>query len=134
MPRTKLDPVSKNVKQQWLLEHMESVIKAVCKKQKTLCKAARCFNIPKSTLANMVKGILSGSDLLNLANEVLGRKPIFPAASVKKLLEYCMEVESRYFGLTRKDVREMAFALAKKMALNIHSKMRLLEELGLIIL
>ena len=67
-------------------------------------------------------------------NLPLGRKPIFPAALAKKLLEYCMVVESRYFGLTRKDVQEMAFALAKKMALNIHSKIRLLEELGLIIL
>ena len=93
---------------------MESAIKAVRKKQKTLREAARCFNIPKSTLASKVKKSLSGSDPLYLANEALGRKPIFPAALEKKLVEYCMVMESRYFGLTRKDVQEMAFALAKK--------------------
>ena len=113
MPRTKLGPVSKNVRQQWLPGHMKSVIKAVCKKQKTLREAARCFNIPKSTLANKMKKSLRGSYPLNLANEVLGRKPIFPAALENKLVEYCMVIESRYFSLTRKDVQEMAFALAK---------------------
>ena len=93
---------------------MEKAIKAVCEKQKTLREAARCFNIPKSTLASNVKKSSSGSDPLNLANEVLERKPIFPAALEKKLVEYCMEMESRYFGLTRKDVQEMAFAFAEK--------------------
>ena len=70
MLRTKLGPVSKNVRQQGLPEYMESAIKAVCKKQKTLREAARCFNIPKSTLASKVKKSLSGSDPLNLANEI----------------------------------------------------------------
>ena len=114
MPRTKLGPVSKNVRQQWLPEHMESAIKAACKKQKTLLKEARCFNIPKSTLASKMKKSLSGSDPLNLANEVLGRKPIFPAALEKQIVEYCMVMESRYQDLTRNDVQEMAFALAEK--------------------
>ena len=82
--------------------------KQFAKKEKTHCKAARCFNIPKSTLVNEVKKSLSGSDPLNLANEVLRRKLIFPAALDKKL------VESHYSGLTRKDVQEMALALTEK--------------------
>ena len=48
-----------------------------------------------------------------MANEILRRTLIFPAA-LDKLVEYCMMMESHYFGHTRKDVKEMAFALAEK--------------------
>ena len=100
--RNKAWPVSKNVRQQWLPEHMEIAIKAVCKKQKTLREAARCSNILKSTQASKVKKSLSGSDPLNLVNEVLGRKPIFPAALEKKLVEYFTMMDTRYYFLREK--------------------------------
>ncbi|KAI5696546.1 hypothetical protein M8J76_008062 [Diaphorina citri] len=43
----------------------------------------------------------------------LGRKPCLPTELEQDLVKYLLEMESIYHGLTRQDVRVMAFSLAK---------------------
>lgn len=42
-----------------------------------------------------------------------GRKPVFTAAMENTLVEYCLEMERRFFGLARVDIRRLAFRIAE---------------------
>ncbi|CAB3251125.1 unnamed protein product [Arctia plantaginis] len=65
-----------------------------------------------STLKRLVKDFEESLDLL--VHKPLGRKPVLPPVLEKKLVEYILFMEARYFGLTRMDVRKMAYQLALK--------------------
>ncbi len=43
----------------------------------------------------------------------LGRKLSLPSAVEKKLVDYCVEMERRFFGLTKRDVYILAFQIAE---------------------
>ncbi|KAJ4425867.1 hypothetical protein ANN_27493 [Periplaneta americana] len=47
-----------------------------------------------------------------LVKERLGRKPILPEKIEKELVEYCLLMESKFYGLTRNDIRRIAYQLA----------------------
>lgn len=112
MPRTQLGPTKKNVRQQWNSEDMENAIRAVREKKKTLSEASSCFNVPKATLCRKVNDTEKSPK--ELANTKLGRKPTLPADLEKDLVEYCVLMESKLYGLTRNDIRRMAFQLATR--------------------
>lgn len=48
-----------------------------------------------------------------LVEAKLGRKPIFSPQLEQRLAVHCMEMERRLFGLTRTDVRRLAFYMCK---------------------
>jgi len=66
--------------------------------------------LPRSTLNDYVR---SNWDNLQATQSKLGRKPIIPpAVEEKKLVEYLLLTERKYFGCTRDDVRRLALQLA----------------------
>lgn len=42
-----------------------------------------------------------------------GRKPVFSVDTENTLVEYCLQMENRFFGLSRPDIRRLAFRLAE---------------------
>jgi len=74
--------------------------------------AAKKYKVPR-TLYRYAKDItLSLSKTVNVH---LGRKPVLGAELEEKLVEYCIEMDSTFFGLRRRDIAaRMAFELAIK--------------------
>lgn len=110
MPRKKLGPENKVLRQKWRSEDMLNAIFSVQGKNKTLSEAARCFNVPKATLFRM----LAKCDIEPpiLAKEQLGRKPTLPLQIENELVKYCLLMEKKFYGLTQNDIRRMAYQLA----------------------
>ena len=111
MPRTNLGPEKKGLRQKWRQEDIINAINAVRARTKTLNEAPRSNNVPKATLSRKLKKDI---DPKILANETLGRKPTLPAELEKQLVEYCLLMESKFYGLTRNDIRRMAYQLAAR--------------------
>jgi hypothetical protein len=42
----------------------------------------------------------------------LGRKPVFPTNLEADLVQHCLLMEERFFGVTRADLRRLAYRLA----------------------
>lgn len=78
---------------------MTQTIAAVKMKEMGFLKAARTFEMPRTTLFRLV----NARDLspTTVAKTKLGRKTVLPAEIEELLVRYCLEMESRYFGLTR---------------------------------
>lgn len=99
---------------------MKKAIEAVRSKSMGYKKAVKEFQIPRSTLKRLVKD--SEESLDSLVHKPLGRKPILPRELEEKLVEYILIMEAKYYGLTRMDVRRMAYQLASKNNLANHFK------------
>lgn len=91
---------------------MKSAINAVRQKVEDIKRAVKMYSGPGSTLKRLVKDPQVSLELL--VHKPLGRKPVLPAEQEKKLVEYILFMESKYYGLTRMDVRKMADQLAVK--------------------
>ena len=93
---------------------MAMAIRQVKSKAMTYGKAAKSYNINKTTLQRRVKGsnkLATGSDkLLGNKRSVLSK-----------------EIEDELFGLTTDDIRELAFQLAERNPLITHSTKRLVK-------
>lgn len=75
--------------------------------------ASKIYNVPKTILLRMARS----NKEIPVAEVVvtkIGCKPVLPPDIEKQLVEYLLEMESKYFGLTRSDIKSMAFQLAKK--------------------
>ncbi|GBP88563.1 hypothetical protein EVAR_21771_1 [Eumeta japonica] len=70
----------------------------------------------------MKKAIEAVRSKNSLVHKPLGRKPILPPELEEKLVEYILIMEAKYYGLTRMDVRRMAYQLASKNNLPNHFK------------
>jgi transposase len=91
------------------------MIDAVCAVRNTgmgLNKAAKIFNVPKTSLRRYVN--MKTKTPEEVVETKSGRKPVFSAEMEKELVEYVLFMETRLFGLTRQDVRKLAFQLATK--------------------
>jgi hypothetical protein len=73
-------------------------------------RAAKQFIEQKGTLERCVKD--STKSLEELVQLNLGRRPILPDHMESELVKYCIEMDARYYGLRRNDVKRMAFQLA----------------------
>ncbi|CAH2011577.1 unnamed protein product [Acanthoscelides obtectus] len=72
--------------------------------------AAKHFQVPKGTLERYVKIINFSPE--ELVRTTLGRKPALGKAIEDELVRYCLDMDNRFFGLRRSDVKRMAFELA----------------------
>lgn len=111
MPRKKLGRENRGLRQKWRPEDMVNAITAVRSKKKSLNEAARFFNVPKTTLLRKVKSHLGAE---TVANQRMGRETIFPPELEQKLVQYCLLMENTFHGLTRNDIRKLAYQLAAK--------------------
>ncbi|XP_030749721.1 uncharacterized protein LOC115877614 [Sitophilus oryzae] len=69
-------------------------------------KASRTFNVLKSTLEDYVKRGSSPAPA--------GRRPGLSPDLEKMLVDYCLEMDRRFFGLSTIDIRRFAYQLAEK--------------------
>ncbi|KAG8237724.1 hypothetical protein J437_LFUL017026 [Ladona fulva] len=74
--------------------------------------ASRNFGVPRMSLKRRVtsKNVAPVS-----VNKVLGNyKPVFNQAQEEELVNHILEMETRFYGITLRDVRSLAFQLAEK--------------------
>ncbi|XP_067642531.1 uncharacterized protein [Eurosta solidaginis] len=96
----------------WNTEDMKKAITAVRSNTCGYLKAAKLHNVPKSTLIRLV--LKEDSEIEEVVNTKLGRKPVFPEHFEKMLVDYVLTMESKLFGLSRMDVKYLAYQLAEK--------------------
>lgn len=87
-------------------EDLNNAIYAVRNEGKKQREAARCFNIPESTLR---KKLLENS--LNVPR--LGRKAVFSKEIELELKEYVLMLAKLFYGLTPRGLRQIAFRYAE---------------------
>ena len=93
---------------------MLKAIEAVHSKSKKLNEPARYFKVLKATLRRKVTRCERGFDPVAIVHEKLGRKPILSQEVEEQLVDYCLVMEKKFFGLCRNDVRRMAHQLAER--------------------
>ena len=107
-----------NKRKAWDKDNMNRAVEAVVSKEMGYLKAARYFCVPQTTLERYVKQRReSGSEEVTTK---LGRKPVFPPDLESDLVRHCLLMEERFFGVTRADLRRLAYRLA--VANNIRNK------------
>jgi hypothetical protein len=73
-------------------------------------RASKYFSVPRGTLERYVKDISHSTE--ELVNVNLGRRTVLPSELENKLFVYCLIMDRRCCGLTRQDMKRMAFQLA----------------------
>lgn len=112
MPRKVLNPRKKtNSRQCWNRDDMISAIKAVSEKRMGFLKASKHFSVPRSTLQRLVH---LGIPAEEAVSRKLGRKPIMSTAMEAELVHYLLIMEQKFYGLTRNDVRRLAYQLCER--------------------
>lgn len=101
----------KTERQNWSVEAMQAALKEV-EEGIPYKTAARKYEVPVMALKRRAKGInksATGSE------KILGsRRPVFTKEQEKELVAHLHDMETRMFGLTVKDVMDLAFQLAEK--------------------
>ena len=92
----------------WNLETVQIAVNAVKNSELSIREASSVYGIPKSTLErHKNKKILMPG--------CLGRfRPVLNAEFEKELVDYCVGMQNRLFGLSVRDLRSMAFLLAER--------------------
>lgn len=93
----------------WAAEDMKKAIQAVRDNEMEILLASKLFNVPHTTLQRMSRSEKSIDELLATK---LGRPPTLTKSMEDDLVKYLLEMESRYWGLTRADIRSLAFQIA----------------------
>lgn len=95
---------------------MMRAVKAVRNREMGYKNAAKYLEVPKGTLERYVKNFEKTTE--SLVNVRMGRKPTLPQHLEDLLVKYCVEMDSRFYGLRRRDIKKMVFQLAIKNGLN----------------
>lgn len=85
---------------------MRQAIEAVKSQTLGYLSAAKRYNVPRATLHRLCKKDGSPD---TVSKTTLGRKTVLTPELEKELVEYLLLMDQRYFGLTRRDLRSMAF-------------------------
>lgn len=109
MPRTQLSSKPKSKRKQWTKDNMIEAVKAVREKKMGLKKAVKLYSVPKTTLQRFVNCNQPANEVVNTS---IGRRPVLPLHLEESLVSYLLVMESKFYGLTRQDVRKMAYQLA----------------------
>lgn len=97
-------PVKK--RKAWDKINMKKAIEVVKTQKMGYKKAAQIFNVPRTTLFRFCHTNEPNLDCR------LGRKTVLGPDIEYMLVQYVKQMEKRYFGLTRNDVKRMAYQLA----------------------
>ena len=73
-------------------------------------RVSKYFSVPRGTPERYVKDKSRSPE--GLVNVHLGRRTVLPSELENKLLEYCIIMDQRCYGLRRQDIKRMAFQLA----------------------
>lgn len=105
-------PNAERKRKKWDAESMKKAVTAVREKKMGFLKASKSFNVPKSTLEDYVKN--KEKDVEELCKIPLGRRCVLGAELEEELVLYCQRMEERFFGVTERDLKQLAFQLAVK--------------------
>ncbi|CAH2098850.1 unnamed protein product [Euphydryas editha] len=97
-------PVKK--RKTWNIINMKNAIEALKTQKMGYKRAAQVFNVPRTTLFRFCHTNEPNIDCR------LGRKTVLGPDIEHMLVQYIKQMEKRYFGLTRNDVKRMAYQLA----------------------
>ncbi|XP_011867597.1 PREDICTED: uncharacterized protein LOC105561858 [Vollenhovia emeryi] len=100
-----------NKRRQWNHEDLAKAVAAVRSGKMGYLKAAKEFKVPKGTVERHAKMEESKSNAMLLKK--LGRPRIFTDSQEEKLVEYILTMESKFCGLTKRDLQCMAYQFAK---------------------
>jgi len=121
MPRTY---VRKTNRGSWSNDQLQRAVEAAsdgC----PLKTCARDYKIPVNTLRRHVKKAVLTPGVLKL-----GRCSLLGAAVENELVDYIVKLEERGFGLTPKEVRELAYCYAADVGIDVGAKAKANEMLG----
>lgn len=95
----------------WSTEDMERALNCVISGRSAIRDVADNFGIPRETVRRRLVELKSGV----LLKKKLGRfDPVFPPELEQELADHIISLQNRFFGMNTRDVRELAYALAKK--------------------
>lgn len=77
---------------------MRKAIAAVRNDEMGILLAAKVFGVPHTTLQHMARSEKPTEELLSAK---LGQKPVFTPEMESDIVKYALEMESRFWGLTR---------------------------------
>ena len=81
------------------------------KKKRGYLKAAKTYNLPRQTLFRLSKSSMEPEKDVLMK---LGRKTVLGDDLENELVKYVLEMEVRFYGLRRMDLRRMAYQVAHK--------------------
>ncbi|KAI4469504.1 helix-turn-helix psq domain [Holotrichia oblita] len=98
--------------QEWSSENMKQALEAIKNKEMGWLKASKTFGVPATTLRRRAKSDTG-------CKKKLGRYAVtFPEELEEALCRRVLELESRLFGVTAKELCMMAFQLAEKLKIS----------------
>lgn len=107
MPRSY---VRKSTRQSWSPTSMLKAVEEVTNGNMGWLRASKLYGVPQATLR---RHALNKNKLNKTGEKQLGRfRPTFSADVERQLVEHIKLLESRFFGLTRNEVLELAYQLA----------------------
>jgi len=105
MPRQRI--YKKKERKMWNPKRMEEAIICVRTNKLGYTRATNMFKVPRTTLRRLAVSNLPPK----IVNMRLGRKPIISPEMEAQLVDYLLEMENRFYDLTRNDVKNMAYQL-----------------------
>ncbi|CAG5037689.1 unnamed protein product [Parnassius apollo] len=113
MSSTTANSASKYKKRKkWSQNDMAAAILAVRDKKMGYLKAAKTYNVPRTTLFRLVQE--NGSLLEDTLTKKIGRRLVFNKVFEEMLVKYALVMEQKLYGLNRMDMRRIAYQLAVK--------------------
>lgn len=104
--------VRKCKQQIWDADDMIDAINAIRTNRLSYQEAAATYNVPQITLFRRAK---KNCDAEEASGKRLGRfLRCFTTEQEKELVQHCLFMENRYFGLTVKDLRYLAYEFASR--------------------
>lgn len=95
--------------------YMASAVQAVREKKTEYLKAAKIFNVPRTSLFRLANQ--KELTMQEIISNKIGRKPVFDKdfediEILRRLVRYALILEEKLYGLTQMDMRRMAYQLA----------------------
>lgn len=110
--------VRKTNRQSWSEEAMTNALEALRNGACGYLKAAKQFNVPKSTLERRFKN--KNKQALNSSKQLGSRKLTFSRELEVQLVEYTNNMEVMMYGLTTRSIRSLAYQLAVRNKIDHH--------------
>ena len=95
----------------WSVQALRKALDAIKGKELTIGKAAMTYDIPKSTLLRHLHKTMPIPE--NYAKSLGGAQAVFTHEQEQNLVKYCLDMVSRLFGLTGKQLRQLAYDYAE---------------------
>ncbi|XP_065665503.1 uncharacterized protein LOC136086931 [Hydra vulgaris] len=90
---------------EWCFENLKKAVDDVLRHGRSQKNASKLFGIPRQTLRRYINKVKNATDL----NKVLGRPRTLSKVQETELVSIIIEIEKRLFGLTKIDIKRLAY-------------------------